>query len=153
MENRHSISPRNVLYYESDGKTGRDSMDGFGKLKEITTEKRSASGSVLSLNLSYENGMVKVLSEYNIRKILGTGVEKITYQDGSETEEVTILPSAACSISRQKDGAYIFYGGGYGHGIGMSQNGANGLAKTGMGYQEILNFFYKDIKIEHLGNM
>lgn len=153
LENRHSISPRNVLYYESDGKTGRDSMDGFGKLKEITTEKRSASGSVLSLNLSYENGMVKVLSEYNIRKILGTGVEKITYQDGSETEEVTILPSAACSISRQKDGAYIFYGGGYGHGIGMSQNGANGLAKTGMGYQEILNFFYKDIKIEHLGNM
>jgi len=29
----------------------------------------------------------------------------------------------------------------------MSQNGANGLAKTGMTYKDILNFFYKDISI------
>ena len=32
----------------------------------------------------------------------------------------------------------------------MSQNGANGLAKTGMNYQDILHFFYKDISITSL---
>ena len=34
----------------------------------------------------------------------------------------------------------------------MSQNGANGLAKAGMDYREILNFFYKDIEITSLEN-
>ena len=32
----------------------------------------------------------------------------------------------------------------------MSQNGANGLAKTGMNYQDILHFFYKDVSITSL---
>lgn len=38
---------------------------------------------------------------------------------------------------------------GYGHGVGMSQYGANELAKLGYNYKEILNYYYKDIKIEN----
>lgn len=37
---------------------------------------------------------------------------------------------------------------GYGHGVGMSQNGANYLAKKGYSYKEILEYYYKDITIE-----
>lgn len=36
---------------------------------------------------------------------------------------------------------------GYGHGVGMSQYGANGMAKVGYSYEEILNYYYKNIKI------
>ncbi len=36
---------------------------------------------------------------------------------------------------------------GYGHGVGMSQYGANELAKLNNSYEEILNYYYKDIKI------
>lgn len=36
---------------------------------------------------------------------------------------------------------------GYGHGVGMSQYGANEMAKNGANYQEILNHYYKDIDI------
>ena len=36
---------------------------------------------------------------------------------------------------------------GYGHGVGMSQYGANGMAKAGYSYEEILNYYYKNIKI------
>ena len=150
LENRHSISPRNVIYYESNGKNETDSMADFGKLKGIEVEKRSASGSILTLRLSYEHGMVKVFSEYNIRKVLGLGAANIAYQDGSESAEVTILPSAFASLVNEADETYTLYGGGYGHGLGMSQNGANGLAKTGMNYQDILHFFYKDVSITSL---
>ena len=36
---------------------------------------------------------------------------------------------------------------GYGHGVGMSQYGANGMANDGKNYEEILNYYYKNIKI------
>ena len=36
---------------------------------------------------------------------------------------------------------------GYGHGVGMSQYGANEMAKNGANYEEILNHYYKDIDI------
>ena len=76
LENRHSISPRNVIYYESDGKNETDSMADFGMLEGIEVEKRSTSGSILTLRLSYEHGMVKVFSEYNIRKVTRTWCDK-----------------------------------------------------------------------------
>ena len=42
---------------------------------------------------------------------------------------------------------YQIKGGGYGHGVGMSQNGAKGMADTGKNYQEILNYFYNEVEL------
>lgn len=39
---------------------------------------------------------------------------------------------------------------GYGHGVGMSQYGANGMAKTGYDYQEILKHYYQGIEIKKI---
>ena len=39
---------------------------------------------------------------------------------------------------------------GYGHGVGMSQYGANNMAKLGFTYDEILKYYYQDIKIESI---
>ena len=36
---------------------------------------------------------------------------------------------------------------GYGHGVGMSQNGADSLAKQGMNYEQIIKHYYKDVEI------
>ena len=36
---------------------------------------------------------------------------------------------------------------GYGHGVGMSQYGANGMAKEGYKYDEILKHYYKGVEI------
>ena len=43
--------------------------------------------------------------------------------------------------------SFKFIGGGFGHGVGMSQYGASALAKQGKKYPEILNHYYTDIKI------
>lgn len=39
---------------------------------------------------------------------------------------------------------------GYGHGVGMSQYGANGMAKEGYNYQEILMHYYSGVKISKI---
>lgn len=150
LKNRHSISPKNVLYYESDQTTETASMDGFGKIQGIYAEKRSASGSILTLKIVYENGVVRVKSEYNIRKVLAAGVLEISYQDKSTASQLSLLPSAICTVEMQADQTYVLCGGGFGHGLGMSQNGADGLAKAGYDYQAILNYFYQDITIEKM---
>ena len=36
---------------------------------------------------------------------------------------------------------------GYGHGVGMSQYGANAMAKKGYNYKEILEYYYQNIDI------
>ena len=119
----------------------------------MSVEARSSSGSILTLDLTYECGIVKIKTEYNIRKILGCMVKKIVYADATESENITMLPSAFLTVEKQENGTYLLSGGGYGHGLGMSQNGANGMAKAGMGYQDILNYFYQDITVETIGEM
>ena len=37
-------------------------------------------------------------------------------------------------------------GGGYGHGVGMSQTAANEMAKEGYSYEEILEYFFREIE-------
>lgn len=39
---------------------------------------------------------------------------------------------------------------GYGHGVGMSQHGSNNMAKLGYNYEEILKYYYQNIKIDKL---
>lgn len=42
---------------------------------------------------------------------------------------------------------YYIAGMGYGHGIGMSQSGAKGMAEAGFGYEEILKHYYTGIEV------
>lgn len=50
------------------------------------------------------------------------------------------------SAPTQQD-TYLFAGQGYGHGVGMSQSGANGMAKAGYNYVRILKHYFKDTKV------
>ena len=47
-----------------------------------------------------------------------------------------------------EDGKLIFYVTGYGHGVGMSQYGANQMAKEGADYREILTHYYTGVTVE-----
>lgn len=145
---RHSISPENVLYYETDGVTACEAKQDPGALQEVTVTDRSTSGSIITLRFTFQRETVDVKSEYNIRKVLALGVAALTCQDGTEKTGISLLPSAVCTVRKQADGSYLLTGGGFGHGLGMSQNGANGLAGEGASYREILKFFYCEIQIE-----
>ncbi len=61
---------------------------------------------------------------------------------GSELRDVLCLPSANYKYEIN-NGKYIFTCLGYGHGVGMSQRGADYMAKQGYTYKEILAHYYK----------
>jgi stage II sporulation protein D len=48
------------------------------------------------------------------------------------------------------NGNLVLTGKGYGHGVGMSQWGAKNMAEKGTSPQDIIKFYFKDIKIEKL---
>ncbi len=56
------------------------------------------------------------------------------------------LKSTAFEVS-YSDGYFIFTTYGYGHGVGMSQNGANILAKQGYSYEQILKHYFTGIEV------
>lgn len=47
-------------------------------------------------------------------------------------------------------GEYMIVGSGFGHGIGLSQFGANDMANEGFSYDEIIKFYYKDVDIVNI---
>ena len=62
-----------------------------------------------------------------------------------------LLPSAYFELEMKKDESVKITGGGYGHGVGMSQTAANVMAEQGYDYRKILDYFFKNITIENLG--
>ena len=46
------------------------------------------------------------------------------------------------------DGKLVFFVTGYGHGVGMSQYGANQMAKEGADYRTILTHYYTGVTVE-----
>ena len=50
----------------------------------------------------------------------------------------------------EEGGVFTFSVTGYGHGVGMSQYGANAMAKTGSGWREILAHYYTGAELSHL---
>lgn len=72
-----------------------------------------------------------------------------TTVDGSDLRKALGLKSTAFDCSYE-DGKFVFTVRGYGHGVGMSQYGAQFMALQGSDYKEILNWYYKDCEIESL---
>lgn len=66
---------------------------------------------------------------------------------GSDVRKYLDLRSNCFEVS-YNDGVFTFDVYGYGHGVGMSQFGANSLAKEGKNFEEILKYYYNGCKIE-----
>ena len=124
----------------------------IGKLTGLEVLERSSGGAVSVLHVTGSNGSFTVENEYNIRELLSVQGIPVTKNDGTVTENMYLLPSAyfICSAVYDKGilTGYSFVGGGYGHGVGMSQNGAAHLAEQGYTWQEILGYFYENIQLE-----
>ncbi len=124
----------------------------FKEIYEIFSLQRLPGGVMNELCIVTDKGTYKVMSEYNIRYILNTGSE-ILRQDGSGYKGGSLLPSAYFVIETNKDDkgrviGFELFGGGYGHGVGMSQNGAKNMAVSGYEAKDILAFFFRDCVIE-----
>lgn len=68
---------------------------------------------------------------------------------GTEVRKLLNLRSTDFEIDVDNENVHITTKG-YGHGVGMSQYGANGMAKEGYNYKEILNHYYNNITINKM---
>ena len=66
---------------------------------------------------------------------------------GQELRTLFSLRSTSFTVSAGADGV-TFSVTGYGHGVGMSQYGANALAQEGKSYEEILKWYYTGVEVE-----
>ncbi len=67
---------------------------------------------------------------------------------GEQLRALFSLRSAAITITYQDD-TFTFETMGYGHGVGLSQEGAQVLATNGYNYKDILKYYYTDVTIEN----
>jgi stage II sporulation protein D len=123
----------------------------YGQVKGFSVSKRAAnSGYITEIQIHYESGSCLLGNEYDIRKFLGQALKTLTLADGSIRDNFTVLPSS-CFVTVSKNGrSYVLQGGGFGHGIGMSQYGASKMAEDGLDYKAILSFYYEGVTIQRL---
>ena len=123
---------------------------GIGKAKKIRILKRGKSGLIRSLRVSGTKGRVTVEGQEKIRQQLYPAGTEILKKKTGEKVVLSMLPSAAFTVlDGSEDGKVIFtlIGGGLGHGVGMSQNGAGEMARQGNNYKEILRHYYSHCDI------
>ena len=124
-----------VAYSAEDLAKKLDSYLGSGQLQEIAVVKRGVSGRVTELKVIGTNGEA-IIRGFPIRTALGL------------KENLFIV-----NKQKDKDGALrrvVFTGRGWGHGVGMCQVGAYGMALRGRSYREILTHYYTGISLERL---
>lgn len=122
-----------------------------GALTGLEVEARSDGGAVIELRLIGERGSYLIEEEYGVREFFSPGEEPICLQNGEENRTMELLPSAYIIWDTTFDEGRItsltIYGGGYGHGVGMSQSGAKHMAESGMNCESILQVFYQNVRL------
>lgn len=116
----------------------------FFEKKEFVQRLRSAFGEIA---LSEENPLenIAVAARDGGEYVLQIDVGGKTVS-GEEFRNALELPSA-CLYYKEVEGKIRIVTKGLGHGLGMSQYGANVLAKGGSSYRDILNYYFKNIEI------
>ena len=110
-------------------KTGKN----FGTLKDIKIIKRGKSGKVISVKVIGTKSTLTISKELSIRKKLSSPP----------------LYSANFYVVKS-GGNFIFKGAGFGHGTGMCQIGACGMASLGKNFIEILKFYFPNTELNNI---
>jgi len=88
---------------------------------------------------------VKVIERSAGGRVSAIQVGNLTIK-GREIRDIFGLRSANFTVSVQGDNV-LFTTDGYGHGVGMSQYGANGMAQAGYKYIDILTHYYTGVEV------
>ncbi len=109
----------------------------------FSIQKKYDTDEVMKSTLS-KNGIEEIDISSNTLMVLSKdGIKNL---DNSSIFVLDNIGKSNINIDTQV-ASFSFVGKGYGHGVGMSQYGAIEMAKEGYNYEQILQYYYKDIKI------
>lgn len=141
---KYLASPEKVLTLTQEGTFVSQKITTVGTITGVTVNERAAGGAIRSLTVTGTENTVRIDSESCIRGLFGVADVEMTTNTG--TTKMASLPSTFCIFkpvyTQGQLTGYRIIGGGYGHGIGMSQNAVNAMVKSGMDYKKVLDFFY-----------
>lgn len=146
-----------ALYHSTNNGKTESSLDVFGNyypyLISVSSEyDKNASSYLRTINMPLDTISNKLGLNLNNDSVISI----LSYTDGGNIKEINIngnnfsgkkvrellgLRSADFDISISDNNVNITTRG-YGHGVGMSQYGANGMANAGYGYKDILSHYY-----------
>lgn len=134
----------------------KERISDIGTIQAILVTARGTGGIAKSIQVIGSEGEKTITGESRIRSILCDPEQVIVKNDKKTLTGWASLPSAFIAVdetARDEQGVRTFtvWGGGYGHGVGMSQNAAQQMAREGKNYKEILTYFYDGVKIKELG--
>lgn len=109
----------------------------LGHIMAMTVSERGVSGRARLLQVSGELGATTLRGELTIRKAFG------------------MLNSAMFELKVERDAkgrpiAWVFSGGGWGHGVGLCQIGAIGRAEAGQTYRQILEHYFNGAQVARI---
>lgn len=149
---RFAANPSLILSEMEEGIFLAKEPEEIGEIIDIRVVKRGNGGVIRELVIEGERETYLIKTEYNIRYVLNDGVSSVTRMDGTTWFSDQLLPSAFFDLEliteNERVIGYRIYGGGFGHGVGMSQNGARKMAEKGMNYEAILGFFYEGSQLK-----
>lgn len=108
----------------------------IGEITALIPQQRSRAGYVTKLLVKGTKGTVTLHKENVIRNNLSVGLLRSSYfivQPNYENRQLKY---------------FVFYGGGWGHGVGFCQTGAAGRADAGQTYQEILQHYFPQAQLK-----
>ncbi len=114
-----------------------------GKVLAINVTERGPSGRVLAIEYVTEAGTFTDTRD-RIRSSL-----RYIGASGAPTNLLSTLFFVEPTMDRKsgEQTGYVVYGGGFGHGVGLSQTGAVGMAQKKHTYEEILKHYYRGIEL------
>lgn len=149
------------------------------ELTRLTGTGRVLSARIVGSNGTRDIGKDQSRYYFGLRSTMFTVVsrpEEIEFVEGSNAERVEQLQTLGATLERtftqsvrdpdraarglrvlgwqyRLPARFVFTGKGYGHGVGMSQWGAQGMALGGKSAEEILKYYYLGIEITKLGGV
>ena len=118
-------------------------------MNEITSalnKKYKSIGQITKISFKKHNDrVVEVTVQHNNGSVTLTGNEFRLLMNPQK------LKSTYITIKKEND-QFLINGKGWGHGIGMCQWGAKGRGEHGFKYEDILKYYYKDVKFTKINN-
>lgn len=142
-------APEQILVKNSSGKYVRAKIDTIGTVEKMEVTERGKSGIIKTMIIIGTEAEIQVMGQTNVRNLISPKGIAIVKQDGSTVDTFTSLPSPYYYVE-QSGTNFVIHGGGFGHGVGMSQNGAKVLAGMGYDAAQIVKHYYSGAKLENI---
>lgn len=174
LYDRIQAMPEYILVKDATNNYSKKDIATIGEVESIEVTKRGDSGIIEEMIITGTQETILVKGQTNARALLSPMNVVIQKQDGSTVSGWQSLPSAYYYVDfiantseasaeaedgdeivqdNSVDGIFILHGGGFGHGVGMSQNGANNMAKLGYTASDIISHYYTGIELKDMYEM